>query len=181
MSRGVWLLLLCALAYGMWMQFFRPLPNAAELADGYQITVLEPYGGQFRVLRREDYQHDDGAKFAPMDFAVGWGVMADPKVYKHIEVDQSNRWYRWHVDRFPIPRREIETHSANMHIVPANAAIATQLKDVKADDLIELQGELIEINGTNGWHWRSSLSRDDTGDGACELMRVQSIRWIEKG
>ena len=181
MSRGLWLLLVVGLAYALWMHVLRPWPNAQALADGYQITPLADYSGQFRVLRREDYLADAGAKFAPVDFAVGWGVMADPKVYKQIEIDQSNRWYRWHVDQFPIPRRDIETHSANMHIVPANAAIAAQLKDVKADDLIELQGELIEINGSNGWHWRSSLSRDDTGDGACELMRVQSVRWIEKG
>jgi len=149
-SRGVWLVLLCAVAYGVWTQWLKPMPNAETLAAGDQITVLETYGGQFRVLRRENYQFDDGAKFAPVDLAVGWDVMADPKVYKQIEFDQSNRWYRWHVDQFPIPRREIETHSANMHIVPANAAIAAQLKDVKADDLIELQGELIEINGSAG-------------------------------
>jgi len=28
--------------------------------------------------------------------------------------------------------------------------------------------------------WKSSLTPTDTGDGACEVFRVSSIKWIEK-
>ena len=64
-----------------------------------------------------------------------------------------------------------------MHLVPANAAIAKQIKKIKPDDLVYLKGTLIEIQTQDGWRWRSSLSRVDTGNGACELMRVESIVW----
>jgi hypothetical protein len=165
---------LAMLVWG-WMQYGRSWPSADQLPAGYRITELAAYRNDFRILGRERYTLDAGAKFSPVDFAVGWGVMTDPQVIKQINVDQSNRWYHWRVDEFPIPRRDIETHSANMHIVPANPMVAKQLKRIAVGDLVRLEGQLIEINGDNGWHWQSSLSREDTGDGACELMRVDRV------
>jgi len=51
------------------------------------------------------------------------------------------------------------------------------MKKLKKDDLVYLKGSLIEIQAKDGWRWKSSLSREDTGNGACELMRVDSIVW----
>ena len=51
------------------------------------------------------------------------------------------------------------------------------MKKIKKDDLVYLKGALIEIQAPDGWRWKSSLSREDTGNGACELMRVDSIIW----
>ena len=64
-----------------------------------------------------------------------------------------------------------------MHLVPADAYVASQMKKIKKDDLVYLKGALIEIQAPDGWRWKSSLSREDTGNGACELMRVDSIVW----
>lgn len=61
-----------------------------------------------------------------------------------------------------------------MHLVPANPSVASQMKKIK-DDLVYLKGSLIEIQASDGWRWKSSLSREDTGNGACELMKVESI------
>ena len=57
--------------------------------------------------------------------------------------------------------------------------IAQQIKQVKRGDLVQLKGELVEIRDKD-LVWRSSLTPTDTGDGACELFRVNSIQWIEK-
>ena len=35
--------------------------------------------------------------------------------------------------------------------------------------------DLIEVRGADGWRWRSSLTREDTGAGACELVWVERI------
>lgn len=175
--RWLWIAVFVGVSYWSWLTWFKPVPTALDLPDGYQMIELEPYQDTFRILARRDYYHDDGAKFSPVDFAVGTGAMADPSVYKQFSIEQRNRWYYWSVDQYPIPRREIETNSANMHIIPANPLVAEQLKKVKTDDLVVLSGMLVEINHPNGWRWRSSLSREDTGDGACELMRVDHIAW----
>lgn len=187
MPRFVYGLLALCFVYLLWTQWLKPLPNLADMPnsqpaangvqviDGYQIHDLETYAGEFRILGRQAYSSGREAEFSPVDFAVGWGDMAKPEVYSQIDIQQSNRWYYWQVDEFPIPKREIETHSANMHIIPANASVAAALKDIKPGDLVYLQGALVEIRAQDGWRWRSSLSREDTGSGACEVMRVDQV------
>ena len=180
MPRWMYGLLGLALAWLVWTNLLKPAPNVSQITtqQGVQVMALENYEGSFRVLGREDYNLGREAEFSPMDIAVGWGEMANPQVYKQIDISQSNRWYHWRIDHEPpISFREIETHSANMHLVPADAYVASQMKKIKKDDLVYLKGALIEIQAPDGWRWKSSLSREDTGNGACELIRVDSIIW----
>lgn len=128
-----------------------------------------------RVLSREDYRFDAGASLAPMDLALGWGRMSDSGVLSQIQISQGNRFYHWHVDQFPIPRREIEQSSANMHMIPADDNARRELERVRVGEVIHLQGFLVDASRANGWHWRTSMTRDDTGDGACELVYVESV------
>lgn len=145
------------------------------LHAGYTITPLENFAIQAKVLSRQDYHLGRETDLSPIDLALGWGRMSDTDVLKDIDISQSNRWYRWHVEQFPIPQREIETHSANMHMIPANDLIKSSLKRVKNGDLIELKGKLVSILGNDGWRWQSSLTREDTGDHACEVVWVEDF------
>ncbi|HEV3148526.1 MAG TPA: hypothetical protein VGZ24_07735, partial [Chthoniobacterales bacterium] len=52
--------------------------------------------------------------------------------------------------------------------------IASRCKSLRTGSLVHLSGELVEATGPGIGTWRSSLSRTDTGNGACELM------WVEK-
>jgi hypothetical protein len=63
-------------------------------------------------------------------------------------------------------------------LIPASKAIAQQLAQIDQDDLIYLKGQLVEVKSSDGWTWRSSLSREDTGNGACELMLVEEVRVV---
>ena len=147
--------------------------------DGYRITPLQPFSIEARVLGREDYHFDAGAAVSPTDLALGWGPMADPQVLASISIRQSNRWYHWQVESFPIPRREIEIHSANMHMIPANAAVADALSDIRAGQRIRLSGQLVRVDGEDGFTWSSSLSREDTGNGACELIWIEQLSRLD--
>ena len=60
-------------------------------------------------------------------------------------------------------------------MIPADASVAYELKRVRVGDVVSLDGMLVEADKANGWRWRSSLTRDDTGGGACELVYVQSL------
>jgi hypothetical protein len=44
--------------------------------------------------------------------------------------------------------------------------------------VVELRGRLVDIEGREG-RMRTSLSRDDTGAGACEILLASSARIIE--
>lgn len=140
------------------------------------LTPLARFEATARVLHREDYRHDDGADLAPIDLALGWGRMSDSAVLKDIEITQGQRFYWWHVDAFPIPRREIETHSANMHLIPADRGVERAIERARAGEVVHFSGYLVEADRPNGWRWRSSLTRDDTGNGACELVWVEDFR-----
>lgn len=144
-------------------------------ANGYRIIPLEKFDFDARVLRSEHYSMDRESQLAPVDLALGWGPMADPAVLDKVTVTQSNRFYYWHVDEFPIPRRDIETHSANMHMVPATAAVENALMSIRPGQQVTFSGFLIEARAPDGWHWKSSLTREDTGAGACELVWVEKI------
>lgn len=181
MPRVFYILLLIAIGYATWAHWPKPTidwqTNQTASNQKARLTELQKYDGEFRILGRKDYSSGTEAEFSPVDFAVGWGDMAKPEIYSQIDISQSNRWYHWRIDHQPpISLENIATHSANMHIIPANAQVADALKRIKEDDLVYLQGALVEIEMDNGWRWRSSLSRDDTGAGACELMRVDQVR-----
>ena len=62
-----------------------------------------------------------------------------------------------------------------MHMVPATPEIAARLRAVNRGDLIDLRGYLVEIAFPDGGEWRSSLTRTDSGNGACELVWVEDF------
>ena len=128
-----------------------------------------------RVLSREDYRFDAGASLAPMDLALGWGPMSDSSVLAKISISQSHRFYYWRVDDFPIPPRDIETSSANMHMIPADDTVRRALERVEPGQVIHLQGFLVDASRPDGWRWRTSMTRNDTGNGACELVFVEAV------
>ena len=155
------------------------LPEGAFRAAGHTITPLQPFRFEARVLGRKDYHNDRGAEVSPTDLALGWGPMADPQVLEHFDISQSDRWYHWHVEHEPISREAIETHSANMHVIPANDTAAKALAAVSAGQNIRLHGQLVRVQGDDGFDWVSSLSRDDIGEGACELIWLEDLDHID--
>lgn len=144
-----------------------------------QVQHLQGFAGEFRVLGRKDYRSDREAQFSPVDFAVSEGVLASRTYYPLIGVRQDNRYLTWTMKALPLPPQQAMQLVSNIHIIPANPSVAAELKRVKQGDLVKLRGDLVEV-ADHGWTWRSSLSRTDVGDGACELLRVQSIQWVEK-
>lgn len=150
-----------------------PAPRLSKA--GYEIRPLARFELDARVLGVERYRFDRGSELAPVDLVLGWGRMSDTAVLERISIIQGNRFYFWRTPEFPIPRREIETSSANMHLVPANDVVAGRVNEVRRGHFVRLSGYLIEARGADGWRWRSSLTREDTGDGSCELIWVERL------
>jgi hypothetical protein len=69
----------------------------------------------------------------------------------------------------------IAQHSANMHIIPAGDPIEKELMRIRKGHIVRLGGYLVQVNAPDGWSWRSSLTRSDTGGGACEVVLVDRI------
>lgn len=155
----------------------RGLEGAATWqASGYTFRPLADFRIEARVIRREDYWLGRESELSPVDFVLSWGPMSDQRVLDGLHITQRGRWYHWQARQLPIPRREIESHSANMHMIPADREVRSLLDAVRSGDLVRIRGYLVEVQAPDGWRWRSSLSRSDTGNGSCEVVWVEDIR-----
>jgi hypothetical protein len=157
-------------------------PVQIEIADAapigrepFELTPRASFEATVRVLGRERYRIDTLAPVVPWDLAVGWGPMSDTKVLEQIDVSQSGRFYFWETSTWPIDRDAIAQHSANWHIIPASRAVELRLADVRAGHVVSLVGRLVDIKGSNG-EARTSMTRDDVGAGACEIILVDELR-----
>lgn len=188
------LLLVAVLAIAAWQLYPEPAlehppgmtvpesPRQRRLDDArpfaykdYVVTPLAEFHLKGRVLGTERYRFDREADIAPWDVALGWGPMSDSSVLEQLDISQGNRWYRWRTRRLPVPRRQIELNSANMHMIPADGYVADRLADLREGSLVEIRGSLVAVEGPDGWRWVSSLTREDTGARACELVWVEEI------
>lgn len=154
------------------------VPPGISLPDvgGAGLRPLAGFSVDARVLGREDYRLGREATFSPVDLALGWGRMADDAVLARLDIRQGGRWYRYTWQgQSPIPVDEIVRSSANMHMIPADAAVAAALGRIERGQRVRIDGWLVEVNARDGWRWRSSLTREDSGGGACELVYVCSV------
>jgi hypothetical protein len=156
-------------------RLLQPNEVPAWTAQGDKITPLARYDITARILSREPYWFDSFAKVCPVDLALGWGRMSNPEVYDALGVTQAQRWYfyRWSGEP-PIPPDEIIRESANNHILPANPAVSGLIADFREGDVVHLTGYLVKVDDPHGLSWTTSLSRTDTGPGACEIMWVEA-------
>ena len=157
----------------------RSIDSAPVIALGkFSLRPRAEFDATVRILHREDYSLGELASLVPTDFAVGWGRMSDSSVLAGIEISQANRFYFWRTENWPIDRAEIESHSANWHVIPDNDVVRRVLARVRAGNVVELRGRLVDVEGKEGG-MTTSLSRSDTGPGACEILLVSSARLLE--
>lgn len=157
-------------------QLLDPPPTFA--AKEHVFVARARYDITARVLRKEIYRIDGGANLAPVDLGLGWGAMSDTAVVDALEFSQMGRFLYWKPkDRtsFPLTPAQTIAQAAQVHAVPADAAIERGLRGLRPGQVVRLSGYLVDIRGSNGFLWRTSLSRDDTGDGACEIMWIESL------
>ena len=147
--------------------------------NGYRIDAQARYSLQARLLRKEAYRTGREAELSPVDFALGWGPMSDNALLDQMTITQSGRfyWLRW--QQLSVPVTQVMQNSANTHIIPANSHVAGQIQSMRPGQVIELNGYLVNAFASDGWHWLSSLTRKDTGAGACELFWVESARVVQ--
>lgn len=156
-------------------------PRQRELRDAgprrhgeYLLTPRAEFELQARVLSAEHYGWDGGAGLAPVDLALGWGAMSDTAFLERLEVSQAARFYTLRPRDEGVDIALALRHSANMHLIPANEAVRRTLESAREGHIVSLRGQLVDAARPDGFTWRTSLTRDDTGAGACELVYVES-------
>ena len=142
----------------------------------YRLTPRADFRIRARVLSRENYYLGDESDLSPVDLALGWGIMSDQAVLDRIDITQGGRWYFTRYEHpAPISDRQIIDHSGNIHIIPADGRIRDKLGDVRVGDLVQVRGQLVDIDRDDGFMWRTSLVRNDTGNGSCEILYAEQL------
>lgn len=141
------------------------------------LTPVAGFSLDARVLSRLDYSLGREADLSPLDLAVGWGPMREPAVLDQLDLDQGGRFYtyRWTRPLEGVTAEAIAESSANMHLIPADAGVARALGRLAPGARVRLDGWLVNADAPDGWHWRTSTTRADTGAGACELVYVCAV------
>ena len=115
------------------------------------------------------------------DLCVIWGNNVESGVYREMEFSNGT-WTCW----FSWPNSEVASRFdgsqlSNNHLLIDDDEIKEALMQVEPGDHIRLKGMLVEYsNPGNGFHRGTSVTRTDTGNGACETIYVNQFEVIRK-
>lgn len=174
-----------------------PQQTLLSLSESVSPITLEAEDATWRMFPRANYRvaarilhntwYDDWqARFAPVDLALGWGKISEPAVDKWIEWRQSDRWYYYRLQQPPLWRTlfspfsgdYVREHSANVHVIPASEGVERALRSLERNSLIFIEGKLVDVEVEKDGavqRFATSLSREDGGDGSCEIMYVERL------
>lgn len=143
---------------------------------GFTLTPRAAYDVSAVVAGVSRYRFDDMADLAPVDAVLTWGELPEPPYADRVRYDQMARYYLWSTRARDLSLRYIERHSANVHLVPANGNVRRALVRLGEGDTVRLRGLLVDAAEPGGGRWKTSVTRSDTGAGACELLWVEEVQ-----
>ena len=156
------------------------LSNAPPVQIGdIKLTPRARFSLEARVLARERYYLGPTAALMPIDIAFGWAEMSDTTLLDKMSITQGTRFYYWsYAGERPAAHDVIIRSSANMHLIPQTPEIAAVLLSARVGDVVTLVGDLVDVRKDDDWWMTTSLTREDSGAGACEIIYVRqaSIR-----
>ncbi len=160
-----------------------PPPVQTLLSNGEQfefrgatLTKVASYIITGRVLSTRQYYSGLETKVSSVDLALGWSLLAESAIVDQLNFMQNDRrLYYQSKSLIPLTTDQIAANSSNNHIIAANDGVEDTIEGLQKDDVITLRGYLVNVRYGDNWHWDTSLSRTDEGDGACEIMFVTEV------
>lgn len=125
-----------------------------------------------------DRAFDDGAEdVLGLDVGLVWGPVANRDILRSMRFHLARRYLsaRWDGE-MPLANDVVMRHLSNHHLVVPDPELRAYLDHVAPGDLLTLEGALVDValEGEGARIIRSSLRRDDVGNGACEVL------WVER-
>ena len=143
--------------------------------ETYTLTPVASYEISAKIVSIKTYNNDLG--ISPVDLCTVWGKIINDQ---YITYSQSNRQcsYRYN-GKDSTDVSYIQSHVSNNHIIPANENISSIIKTIELNDIVTLRGYLVDVTKSNSngkWIWKTSQTRYDTENGACEIIYVVDIK-----
>ena len=118
------------------------------------------------------------------DVCVVWGEVIANGSYRQVSYSSGEFtcYYAWSGSIAPPFNPE---KMANNHLIPADAAVARRIRAIRIGDQIRMKGLLVDYHvsrqGREVFMRRTSLTRTDTGNGACEILYVTNMNVVRTG
>ncbi len=144
------------------------------IADYELNGLVVSHNDPFRWYRF-DITHDEYS-LDTRDLCVIWGSNVRSDHYRH--VSYHNEDYQC-VIRWSAGQRGIDLNKlSNNHLITDSDAVRKVIANILVGDQVYMRGFLVNYSEPDwGSSWRiSSISREDEGDGACEVFFVKEIR-----
>ena len=162
--------------------------DVSKSVDGYDVLITFKYSYKVDalVVHTERYNGSKvNDKLSPVDLGLAWGGVAANNTKIDFHWSQSGRWIYWEVDRSGEIAHlggvdGVSRQCSNNHIIPATSDVKDKVKKIREGDRVMLEGYLVDVYGEKpdgSWfEWNTSTSRDDTGNGACEVFYVTDVQ-----
>ncbi len=153
--------------------------------NGFTVKEVASFVITGRILNTDHCWVTPASDLSSTDLALGWDFMADKRVIRQISFVQARRFlylnppetlYRYFPNKQIVDNKQFFSSFDNIHTIPANDGIRNILKSLHRNQIVTLKGALVYVSHPGLMDWNSSLSREDTGDGACEIMYVENVQ-----
>ena len=127
------------------------------------------------ALITDNTMKDAWSDVARLDIAFGWGPVAAPAVLRRLRFHLKRRYVsvRWG-QTLPLGPQQVMNNLSNHHLIASGPEVAAELAKIRPGDLVTLEGDLVDLT-VGDRVLRTSLSRTDVGNGACEVLYVERV------
>ena len=150
----------------------------------YSIVPIYEYEISGLVVSRNnttgfgDIYHDENS-FDTIDVCIIWGSNIQNTAFTIMEFWNVSWTCNW---RYPRKIQFNHSEISNNHLVTDSNIIRKNINNIKVGDQIRIKGKLVNYQQSDSNFIRkSSTTRTDTGNGACEVIFVEDFETIKPG
>lgn len=117
------------------------------------------------------------------DVCTVWGTMLAAGIYRDVSFWSGDWTCNYQYSNFETAAVFRADEVSNTHLLATDAAVRQQLASLETGDEYRMSGRLVDYEiyngGRNGGRRNSSIVRNDTGNGACEVLLVDSVEILK--
>jgi hypothetical protein len=113
------------------------------------------------------------------DICTVWGSMLSSGVYRDVDFWSGDWTCNYKFSGIETATMFKADQLSNTHVLSANPDVRRALAELETGDEYRMRGRLVDYELFGGGRRNSSLIRTDTGDGACEVMLVDSVEILK--
>jgi len=156
-------------------EHYQIIPKYDYALEG--IVVSTHHSDAFLDMAHEEWR--DYLNIA--DLCVIWGENVKSGVYKEMDFRNGNWTCYFSWPNSEVRQRFHEEQLSNNHLLTNDFDIKQNIMSVEPGDHIRMEGVLVDYNNTaNGFYRKTSISRTDRGQGACETIFVEKFDIVQK-